>query len=68
MLGHQVSRIDSIVITHGHADAILGLDDAREWTEDKVVPVYARDIDMAVIKQTFPYLANRENARVTHQW
>eukprot|EP01122_Echinamoeba_exundans_P005412 TRINITY_DN15570_c0_g1_i1.p1 TRINITY_DN15570_c0_g1~~TRINITY_DN15570_c0_g1_i1.p1 ORF type:complete len:325 (+),score=21.54 TRINITY_DN15570_c0_g1_i1:361-1335(+) len=62
MLKYKLSKIDALILTHPHADAYLGLDDVREWTETKPLPVYVRDADYAQIARTFPYLANRDKA------
>lgn len=66
-----VSNIDAIVLTHGHADAILGLDDARDIQEEAVrvvekgkvtwkvlnpTPVYLNEETMSVCRNMFPYL------------
>ncbi|KAJ2864444.1 hypothetical protein GGH94_002896 [Coemansia aciculifera] len=29
---HDVKSIDAVLLTHGHADAMFGLDDLRQWT------------------------------------
>jgi len=46
------------VITHSHADACLGLDDLREFTEKNTVPVFIRRRDMQDISRIFPYLVD----------
>lgn len=67
-----VGNVDAIVITHGHADAMLGLDDTRDiqqgptrttlpdgsvkWGEPKPTPVYLNEHTMSVCRNVFPYL------------
>lgn len=67
-----VESVDAIVLTHGHADAVLGLDDARDiqrgaerivaedgsvtWGEVTPTPVYLNEDTMAVCRKVFPYL------------
>jgi phosphoribosyl 1,2-cyclic phosphodiesterase len=62
MLKYKLSKIDALILTHPHADAYLGLDDIREWTETKPLTVHVRDSDYEQIARTFPYLANRDKA------
>lgn len=56
--GLQVGGVDAIVLTHGHADAMLGLDDVRDMQPRQGVstPVYLSDDTHAVCKRVFPYL------------
>jgi phosphoribosyl 1,2-cyclic phosphodiesterase len=54
--------LDGIVLTHPHADAIFGLDDARMLTlgsavQDKV-DIYLTDETMDTVTTTFPYLVS----------
>lgn len=62
MLKYQLSKIDALILTHPHADAYLGLDDIREWTETSSIPVYVRDGDFEQVARTFPYLTNTDKA------
>ena len=49
-----VHSIDAVIISHAHADAIGGLDDLRDWTNNaqKTIPVFVRGIDMETISKT----------------
>lgn len=62
-----VTRLDAVLITHGHADAILGLDDLRHWTGHSPLvqnglDVYCDKDTFNTIMTTFPYLVNPEQA------
>lgn len=63
---HGLRRIDAVLLTHGHADAILGLDDLRSWTMGGCiqghVDVYLSHECMETVQQTFPYLIDRSRA------
>ena len=58
--------LDAVLITHGHADAILGLDDLRHFTSHQIlqslVPIHCDKETFGVINSTFPYLVNTEKA------
>ncbi|KNC76211.1 hypothetical protein SARC_11280 [Sphaeroforma arctica JP610] len=67
-----VETIHAIVLTHGHADAIFGLDEVRDiqigakklgevdgemrWSEPHITPVYLNESTMKVCEGVFPYL------------
>jgi len=54
----QISRLDAVLYTHGHADHIRGLDDLRPLTfhRNGRIPLYAR-VDVAdTMKQMFRYI------------
>ena len=58
---NNVKKIDAVLLTHGHADAILGLDDLRSWTgvsSHNPTPVYLSEETMSVVSRTFPYLVD----------
>ncbi|CCU99249.1 unnamed protein product [Malassezia sympodialis ATCC 42132] len=63
---YGLRRIDAVLLTHGHADAILGLDDLRSWTMGGCiqghVDVYLTYECMKTVQQTFPYLIDRSRA------
>lgn len=58
--------IAGVLLTHGHADAILGLDNLRAWTMGGVlqaqVDVYLTKETLDVAVSTFPYLADVSKA------
>lgn len=56
-----VSCVDAIVLTHGHADAILGLDDLRDLQggsrkRPTPTPVFLNANTLSDCKRVFPYL------------
>ncbi|KAI9500672.1 hypothetical protein GGI25_004525 [Coemansia spiralis] len=61
---HGIENIDAVLITHGHADAIFGLDDLRQWTMHfgTSIPVYADQESFDTIAQAFPYIVDRTKA------
>ncbi len=63
---HGLRRIDACLITHAHADAILGLDHLRAWTLGRVVQsyvdVYLTQETMNTVEGMFPYLVDRRKA------
>ncbi|KAK7064577.1 Lactamase-B domain-containing protein [Favolaschia claudopus] len=63
---YRLRRIDAVLITHAHADAINGLDDLRAWTLDKRIQnhidLYASEATYQDIKRMFPYLVSKEFA------
>ena len=56
-LRHNVRRVDAVLITHSHADHILGLDDIRSFNQRQrcVMPIYARSGDVAALDKIFGY-------------
>ncbi|KMZ76010.1 Beta-lactamase domain protein [Zostera marina] len=52
--------IDAVIITHSHADAIGGLDDLRDWTNNvqPQIPIYVPKRDFEVMKKTHYYLVD----------
>lgn len=59
-------QLDAVLLTHAHADAILGLDDLRHWTMHQViqkhVDVYCDSDTFRAIESTFPYLVDTRKA------
>ncbi|OMP11636.1 Beta-lactamase-like protein [Corchorus capsularis] len=56
----RIRTIDAVIITHSHADAIGGLDDLRDWTNNVQphIPIYAAKRDFEVMKKTHYYLVD----------
>lgn len=55
-----IRTIDAVIITHSHADAIGGLDDLRDWTNNvqPYIPIYVAQRDFEVMKMTHYYLVD----------
>jgi phosphoribosyl 1,2-cyclic phosphate phosphodiesterase len=60
----DMRRLDAVLITHAHADHILGLDDVRAFNfhQRAKIPVYANATAWATIRKTFHYIFEPENA------
>ncbi|XP_018684077.2 putative hydrolase C777.06c isoform X2 [Musa acuminata AAA Group] len=65
---HKIPQVDSIILTHEHADAIFGLDDVRivqsfipfsPPNDIDPTPIYATKFTMDSIAIKFPYLMNK---------
>jgi phosphoribosyl 1,2-cyclic phosphate phosphodiesterase len=57
-LREGLTRLDSVLFTHAHADHILGLDDVRVFyfRQQVPIPIYADPRCMGSIRQTFSYI------------
>ncbi|GBG63180.1 hypothetical protein CBR_g36949 [Chara braunii] len=55
-----VRELDAVIITHSHADAIGGLDDLRDWTNNiqESIDVYTSQRDFEVMKKTHYYIVD----------
>lgn len=61
----KIGPLDGVVLTHGHADAIFGLDDLRHFTgHDSLqshVDIWLDQQTMDVVARSFPYLVDSSN-------
>ena len=72
-LREQVTRVDAVLYTHGHADHVLGFDDLRPLTfrhAGEGLPVYADEKTAETIERVFEYTFRKvdrypTSARVT---
>ncbi|WOL03012.1 hydrolase [Canna indica] len=57
---YGLRNIDAVIITHSHADAIGGLDDLRDWTNNVQpnIPIYVAQRDFEVMKKTHYYIVD----------
>ncbi len=57
-LRHDIRRLDAVLVTHAHADHIMGLDELRRFNyiHHRAVPVYGNGSTLAAIRRTFEYI------------
>lgn len=65
-LKHDIRRVDLMILTHGHADHILGMDDLRRYCamrDGEALTVYTNEEGEARVRSLYPY-AMLDRARV----
>lgn len=66
-LRENISRVDAVFYTHGHADHILGMDDLRplSFLLDKNLPLYADESTAQGLERIFNYTFNPQSRHAT---
>lgn len=59
MIRAGATKLDAILYTHSHSDHLMGLDDVRVFTKDRVLPVYGNSGTLEDVVSKFPYAFRR---------
>ncbi len=61
LLSTRLKELDSVIITHDHADHTHGMDDLRPYTfgRQNPIPVYASEATCETLRTKFPYIFQR---------
>jgi phosphoribosyl 1,2-cyclic phosphodiesterase len=60
---YKITRLDAVLLTHEHADAVFGLDELREWSgPENPLDVYLSQRTYKAVRSMFPYLVDPKKA------
>jgi phosphoribosyl 1,2-cyclic phosphate phosphodiesterase len=61
-----LDRLEAVLLTHGHADHFLGLDDLRplSW-KNPPLPVWADQPTTAIVRRAFPYFFDEADGKTS---
>ncbi|MDB5370717.1 MAG: fold metallo-hydrolase [Roseomonas sp.] len=69
LLANRIARVDALLVTHGHADHIMGLDEFRPLNRSlgAAIPAYSTDKTLAELKTRFDYVFQPPTAPVFYR-
>ena len=67
MLRAKVQRLDAVLLTHAHADHVMGLDDVRPYNfrQSGAIPMFGSADTLAAVRRCFPYIFSTQSIEST---